>query len=311
MADLTHVKAELKAMKARGFSNMSALLQNDGENLKVKGSACEADIFAQGMGHPMGFGSRALLAANEIQLAAGFGLSITVCGGEFVQDTWANHFQNLAGISICAAEMCSGDQGISEAAFLGNDMSKGLSLVDPESLFKLKHIIFHRMYTYNSASMAAVNRILEAVPVDVQKPYVGVHIRRGDKEMEAAQTPMSSYATAALAQMDILGIRTVFLASDDPEAGSMLAKEFAAAGHPDVQLLQQHSAWTAVSEAGKREYSDHDGTIDLLADIEGLRLATVFIGTQSSSLGRTVFYLRGEMVSSISLDGGWFKFFWL
>jgi len=311
-ADLTNAKAELEAMKARGFSDMSAVLQNKGKNLKITGSACEADIFAQGLGHPMGFGSRALLVANEIQVAGVFGLSITVCGGEFAQDTWAKHFQNLAGISMCDSEMCSSDApGVSEAAILGNDMSKDLSLVDAEALYELKHMIFLRMFTYNTASKTAVDKILQAVPLDTQKPYVGVHIRRGDKEEEAAQTPMPAYATALLEQMDNLGIRTVFVASDDPNAGSELAKEFADTGHPDVEVLQQHQAPPIVAEGGIREYSDDDGTMNLLADIEGLRLAKVFIGTQTSSLGRIAFYLRGEMTSSISLDGDWFDFTWL
>jgi len=307
--DLGNVDAELKAMKARQFSDVNVLIDK-GKDFKATGTACDADIFLQGWRRPFGFGSRALVAMNEVQLAAVFGLSITVCGGDFVTETWSNHFKNLAGITICAAEMCSHEENmVSDAAVLGMRLSEDLSLVDADSLINMKHIIFRRMYTYNDETMAAVNTILEAVPVDVQKPYVGVHIRRGDKVEEAEPTPMSSYATAVIEQMDILGTRTVFVASDDPSAGSMLADELAATGHSDVQVLQQHQDETLIDNYGVRDYSDDDSTMEMLADIEGLRLATVFIGTQSSSLGRMILYLRGELSSSISLDGGWFDSF--
>jgi len=305
--DYGNVEAELNAMKARDFSDRNAVFDKV-KNFKAQGTACEADIFLEGWRRPYGFGSRALVAMNEVFLAAVFGLSITVCGGEFVTETWSNHFKNLADITICAAEMCSRDEKyISDAAILGMRLSKDLSLVDRDSLINMKHIIFRLMYTYNDETMAAVNTILEAVPVDVQKPYVGVHIRRGDKETEAEPTPMSNYTTAAIEQMNIFGTRTVFVASDDPSAGSLLADEFAAAGHPDVQVLQQRHDDTPPEDHAMRHYSDNDSTMEMLADIEGLRLATVFIGTQSSSFGRMMLYLRGgELSSSISLDGGWF-----
>jgi len=304
--DFGNVIAELDAMKARGFSDMNAVFHNI-NNFKARGTECEADIFLEGWRRPYGFGSRALVAMNEVQLAAVFGLSITICGGDFVGETWSNHFKNLAGITICEAEMCRGDESyISEAALVGMRLSKDLSLADPESLLQMKHILFQRMYTYKDATLAAVNTMLEAVPVNVQEPYVGVHIRRGDKVEEAEPTPMSSYAAAVIEQMDIYGTRTVFVASDDPDAGSMLADELAANFIFDVNVLQQRHGEIPPENYGMRHYSDDDSTMEMFADIEGLRLASVFIGTQTSSLGRMMLYLRGDLSSSISLDGDWF-----
>jgi len=266
--DYGNVEAELNAMKARDFSDRNAVFDKV-KNFKAQGTACEADIFLEGWRRPYGFGSRALVAINEVQLAAVFGLSITVCGGDFVKETWSNHFKNLAGITICAEEMCTRDESyISDAAYLGMKLSKDLSTADPHSLVKMKHKLFRRMYTYKDATMAAVNTILEAVPVNFQEPYVGVHIRRGDKVEEAEPTPMSSYAAAVVEQMDIIGTRTVFVASDEPNSGSMLADELAAIGHPNVKVLQQPHDDTPPENYGMRHYSDDDSTMEMLADIE-------------------------------------------
>ena len=52
------------------------------------------------------------------------------------------------------------------------------------------------------------------------------------------------------------------------------------------------------------------GVYELLADFEALRTARVFIGTQSSNMGRTAFYARGRKNASLSLDGEWGDFEW-
>ena len=60
-----------------------------------------------------------------------------------------------------------------------------------------------------------------------------------------------------------------------------------------------------------RDYSDGSGISALLADFEAMRTAKVFIGTQSSNMGRTAFYARGRNKDSRSLDGDWGSFFWM
>jgi len=317
---LDRVREEFESMKVRGFP-IHSMFPNDSKALKVGGvvsdDPCKADIVATGFGWPYGFGSRAGLAANEIQLAAVFGLSIAICGDDFAQGTWADHFKNPAGLSICTpAEACGGGQReISEAAALGNDLSNELKGVDREYLLKLKETVYRSMFTYNDASQAAVNEMLASLRLGTSDPYVGVHIRRGDKEREhdVSLMPISSYMAAAREHMEARDIRTVFVASDDPDAGHMLAEEFVAVGRSDVQVLQLTDASSdyAVDDSGKREYTDQGTTIALLADIEALRLATVFVGTQSSNVGRMVFYLRGDIDSCISIDGDWFEHDWL
>lgn len=318
--DLARVRAEFEDMKVKGFP-VGDLFPNAGHHLQLGGGAatdpCDADVVVTGFGWPYGFGSRAGLAANEVQLAAVFGLSVAICGDDFAQKTWAGHFRNPAGFAICtpAATCGGGRRDISEAACLGNDLSRELTGRDREYLLKLKHNVYRAMYTYKDTTLAAVNGILEAVPLSTSEPYIGIHIRRGDKrrEHDVSLMPMSSYATAALEHMEAQGTRTVFVASDDPGAGDELKDAFTAAGHPDVQVVQQsdNKSDYVVKGSGQREYSDDDSTLALLADMEALRLSTVFVGTQSSNVGRMVFYLRGEMDSCVSVDGDWFQHDWL
>jgi len=47
----------------------------------------------------------------------------------------------------------------------------------------------------------------------------------------------------------------------------------------------------------------------LLADIEAMRRATVFVGTASSNIGRLVYYLRPRGSATISVDdeGDWLR----
>jgi len=263
---------------------------------------CDADLLANGLNHPYGFGARAMKLADELQLAAYFNTSVAICDGN-AEDPgieWAQHFQNPTGLALCTdPEVCSAR--FRNAAQLGSAMSKVLRKVDHGFQLQLKRQLYNVLFTYAPDTQARVDAALVAAGIDFGMRYVGVHVRRGDKR-DTREVPTKEYAVEVARALRSHQLHVVFIASDDPgtvaEMRSLLEFEV-----PDVQLIQTYSPTST-----KRAYdgANSEAMLTLLTDLEALRRADVFVGSMKSYTGRTAYFLRGE-ASSVSIDGDWLK----
>jgi len=266
---------------------------------------CKADLLANGFGYPWGFGSRAGLAADEIQLAAYFNKSVALCDGDSYQDgiDFEDYFESPIG--ICKdADLCFA--GRTAAPFIGCGFSQMLRTVDYEYVVYLKRVAYQSMFgTLTAETELHISAALEAAGLQPGSKYVGVHMRRGDKSKELKRNhkvmnTTEEYASIVLEELSSNGLTTVYLASDDSVAKDELLDALRPS-LPEVQVIQQFSAASA-----ERSYAgDSEGTLEFLVDLVALRDATIFVGTQSSSAGRLVYFLREESEKSISADGGW------
>lgn len=135
--------------------------------------------------------------------------------------------------------------------------------------------------------------------------FVAIHIRRGDKIREVRPVSLRAYADAVtlLARAG----EQVFVATDD---GSVIE-------HMRELLRPRHEVFTLGSVGGRKGHRQgqvnrasvarrYELTLDLLAEIELMRRARVFIATFSSNLARLVHVLRtADERNSISLDDRW------
>jgi len=123
-------------------------------------------------------------------------------------------------------------------------------------------------------------------------PTIAVHMRRGDKQTEAAYVPISHYA-AFVNSLISSPEDSVVIASDDRRAAESLARLIdpriavviaaKGTGHQQSEFNQQTLA-TRTAE-----------TICLFAELEILASADHFIGTETSNIFHFVKYLRGNI----------------
>lgn len=161
-----------------------------------------------------------------------------------------------------------------------------------------------RLWMLNEETRTGMREVLRQAGVLEGGEYVGVHVRRGDKRKETPNIPIEKYAEAVrmLSGWD----EPVFMSSDDGAAVTELrallpgrrvlavSGSSARTGHDQVEMNRRYL---------KRNYGR---VVELLAEVEALAEARVFVGTFSSNLGRFVHVLRkGEANSSVSLDYRW------
>ncbi|CAM9656415.1 unnamed protein product [Scytosiphon promiscuus] len=164
-----------------------------------------------------------------------------------------------------------------------------------------------------------VRKALDRPEVDIfrKQPYVGLHIRRGDKvaEGEAAKVETHKYLEAALkyykdrSARDAEGIKAVWVASDDKDAvkevRAIVRDYFPNVADKDVLWVSGANAGGKVATHSTSEA--YEGFVMVFADLKMLSAARVFVGTYSSNVGRLVALLREGVdgyvrESCISLD---------
>lgn len=135
--------------------------------------------------------------------------------------------------------------------------------------------------------------------------YVAIHVRRGDKTREVRSVNLRAFADA----VTLLARRgePVFIATDDGSVVPYLRDLL----HPNHHVITLNSV---IGRTGHRQGEHNRGwmktrygtVVDLLAEIEAMRRARVFIATFSSNLARLVHVLRkADEHDSISLDDRW------
>lgn len=149
--------------------------------------------------------------------------------------------------------------------------------------------------------MARVQRTLH---MKDDTDFVGLHVRRGDKIKEVMLPPLKKYANAVTLMAS--NQTTVFIATDDGSVLSPLQNMLSprpVVFMPAAMRRQGHIQGNMNRLFLKTNY---ERVIVLLAEIEMLRKATVFVSTFSSNLARLVHVLRWQDVNnSVSLDDRW------
>mmetsp|Transcript_35436 Transcript_35436/g.62919 ORF Transcript_35436/g.62919 Transcript_35436/m.62919 type:complete len:741 (-) Transcript_35436:37-2259(-) len=268
---------------------------------------CGADVLVNGFNHPFGLGSRMGLVINEIAWAVYFNKSIAICNSDSFVETFWKRFYTSVPIGVCRkTDFC--DPGFGQAR-LGNRLSHRLARLDKKRVWEFKHFIYRRMFSLKTESLNSIKRHWKLMGFNNTGEHIGVHVRHGDKEGEAALLPFDLYADATYKVQTSLDASpdhaTVFIASDDRNAGDEMKKELRKKGSGYTVLFDFDEDSGNADELHQRSYKKKDHNVALLSDLHALITAKAFIGTQSSCLGRIVTYARGPDRPSESLDGDW------
>lgn len=153
-----------------------------------------------------------------------------------------------------------------------------------------------------------------------QKPYIGFHIRRGDKvaEGEAKKVATKEYLSAALKHLNdrerhggdgAKDIKGIWVASDSQNAVREV-RALASQYFPNVS--KESIVWISGGSDGgpvatHSKFEEYAGFVLVFADLKLLSAASVFVGTFSSNVSRVVALMREGIErkardSCISLD---------
>jgi hypothetical protein len=257
--------------------------------------------------------------ADELLVGLYRGRSFSLCNGSkdaFVRTVWAPHFKNVARFPTCntGRAVCRHDNVWSPR------LSQGLARTDREYLDDLKHFLYPYIFTLTRGTQERVDQRLLSAGLPKGEPYLAVHVRRGDKLInEARRVEPGTYAEAArpflalhssssrrelvLRELRAANASVVYVSSDDDQAATELGVELG----NNIRIVQQPRG----SEQGydSRGYQEVGDLMTLLADVEAMRRATVFVGTASSNIGRLVYYLRPKESVTVSVDdeGDWLR----
>ena len=119
--------------------------------------------------------------------------------------------------------------------------------------------------------------------------YVGLHVRRGDKQVEKPPVALDRYVERLMEATDT---RNVFLATDDFSIVEAFERDVRQCTVFTLCTPAQRGYWQPVFLAKPPEQRRAD-TVQLLAEIEMLRRAPTFVGTFSSNIGMFVGMSRG------------------
>jgi len=183
----------------------------------------------------------------------------------------------------------------------------------PESLVGIKRFLFNKVFQLKPEFDKGATALQKHLGI-LYEPFVGVHIRRGDKLAESHFfRGTEDFAGYALELCDTMNATKVFVASDDPNAANEVRAWFEAAVATDsraknIEVVSQPplQPWQYNERGGTY---DNDTMINLLYDISLLVRANAYVGTASSSLDRWVWLQRDPSEQSITLDdaGQWLR----
>ncbi|CAB1104168.1 GT23 [Ectocarpus sp. CCAP 1310/34] len=174
---------------------------------------------------------------------------------------------------------------------------------------------------------ADVDFVTRASPSDVfqESPFLGLHIRRGDKvsQGEASMYLCEEYLETAVeflegndSQLSVGDIKGIWVASDEPKVIAKV-KQIAQDYLPNVS--EGDIFWASGGVEGGPEIertatrTDQETYADFVytfADLQQLTAADLFVGTFSSNIGRLLVLLRESIglkdrASAVSIDGPW------
>lgn len=143
-------------------------------------------------------------------------------------------------------------------------------------------------YRFNTQTERAVSDCCRDVPLPNR--YVAMHIRRGDKTLEAPHTALDKYMKILQTHSDC---RDVFVATDDYTVIEQLKEQYCDL-HFFTLCSPQHRGYdqrTFDAVGGKEKDRE---MISLFADVEILSKAECFVGTLSSNIGMFLYLYMPE-----------------
>merc|ERR1719197_1760041 len=310
---------EVKIERRKGFVSRPGKDQWENRLLRViegsRGDPCSADLLSNGFNNEhSGFFSRVDLVINELGLAMYFNKSVALCNpGPFVKRVWQQYYKSFD-IGVCPEpKRC--DLDIAKAR-LGNNFSHQLLNADRKYLLDFKEFTYEHMFVLKPSSVESVAKYWKGMGFNNTGKHIAVHIRHdytsGEKEvMLPAETYADAIRNASREHTGLSPPYSVYVASDDKPAVDKLTTLLKTGFGRELYKVYFRYSPDSKEVKKRGDHSDGSGVSALLADFEAMRTAKVFIGTQSSNMGRTAFYARGRNKDSRSLDGEWGSFFWM
>jgi len=262
-------------------------------------------VFATARINPFGFGSRMNNFANEVLWAMWAGAPLVLCARAGAHDSWPTYFDpvDFARCSDCGDAPSVFASGSCAGAFASRSL-------DEASVGDLKRFVYSKVFRFNSRVMERRSALLESLAI-TGAPYVGVHMRRGDKINETLAGQPGRYigvevfAKEVRKQCHALGRQAcaVYVASDWSAARGELQEQL-----PEMVVVSQGRLSPELYKVRNDDWEDEAAKdaeeASFVLDLSMLTHASVFIGTATSNVGRFVYFLRPGNATSISLDCG-------
>ena len=143
-------------------------------------------------------------------------------------------------------------------------------------------------YRFNTRTKQAVSDCCRELPLPER--YVAMHIRRGDKTLEAPHTALDRYMNVLQKHSDC---RDIFVATDDYTVIQQLEEQY-----PDYHFFTlcppQHRGYDQRTFDAVRGKEKDTEMISLFADVEILSKAECFVGTLTSNIGMFLYLYMPE-----------------
>ncbi|CAM9447993.1 unnamed protein product, partial [Laminaria digitata] len=237
-------------------------------------------------------------------------------------EAWTNHLLS----AHVSDEDLNATAGLNLTSIHGkaHDIANSLEGLDVDHLGALA-VMAKYLWSYMTPWFRAdVNFVTHAEKAFEGSAFLGIHVRRGDKLIkEAKAVGVKEYLKAAVEYFEnkttrtgVDGITAIWVASDDPNIVAEV-RTLAPAYFPNVPSGAIVYVANGVKGGSNTKGVDtttrmqgYGSFVYILADLEQLAAAELFVGTFSSNVGRLVMLLREgrgkPRSSSISLDvGSW------
>lgn len=297
---------EPKSIDAKSIPSPEVLLQNLNRSIAAsRADPCNAQVLLRHFHLDAGFGAKinnmVTAVVNALNQDPPLSLAFVVeKANPLYQHLWLKHFTNGLGIPTCTKPKSGmlGVPAIGRQVYLAMCNFRPINEHPAES-FRLRHAILSKFFVLNAAYSRLIDSHLAAL--NLGEKYIGVHIRHRDKGVDAKVISSALYAGPVRTHAKKHDIKTVFVASDDPNAVATLQRALPGMTIKSApRLAPSRYVWQAVG-------GDDDANLALIVDVVALWRSKIFIGTASSNMGRMIFRLRGETQkqNGISMDFKW------
>jgi len=262
---------------------------------------CSAPVLARARLKPDGLGSNFNNFVNELVVAIYTGKPVALCAPPNVRDVWGLYFQD-PGFSRCDKCDFRAGQHWDDAWAVGFSVSRDQ---DHTQVAEVKRFLYHKMFQLDASMAVAVKKMMHTLGL-VDQRFVGVHVRRGDRILNAPPIPIANYAATVMKLCQQVATNNVYVASDDAtivaQLQTALGFSFKVVAQP---RLSTEAGYKLRGDASREKVVPaivEEEEANLLVDIMLLVQADAFAGTASSNIGRFVYFMRDPSKPTVSLD---------
>jgi hypothetical protein len=163
-----------------------------------------------------------------------------------------------------------------------------------------KRFIYKKLFVPRQDHTKAADDMQKVLRL-VDIPYVGVHIRRGDKVFEdPTQRSTWDFADNAWRICQSIGCGKIFIASDSAQEKPKFGEYIKQWSNDSIPVVEQPRL--PPETYGLRDHMTGDSVACLMVDILLLVRSTAYVGTASSNVDRFVWFQRDPATQSVSLD---------